>query len=212
MLVDVAGSPPVYDVKPTKLEDVIVSWFRKVEVPIVVITGFMGGGKTDFALEVGRVASDVLGYSVVSNIRQETFDSVETYEELVSYLQNTGGHKLFVYDEAGVSMDSRRSGSAVNVALSHFILLARKFGAGIVFLVQDEDIVDLRVRKFTNVYIKKLNKKRSRITELFDREVSYELVNIDKTSVIYDTYDVAAFSLSPDGEEKTYDAFKYFRE
>ena len=98
----------------------------------------------------------------------------------------------------------------MNVALSHFVLLARKFGAGIVFLVQDEDIVDLRVRKFTNVLVHKINKKRSRVTELFDREVNYELVNIDKTNVVYDTYDVAAFSLSPE-EDRKYDAFKYLK-
>lgn len=108
-------------------------------------------------------------------------------------------------------MESRRSGSAVNVALSHFVLLARKFGAGVVFLVQDADIVDLRVRKFTNVLVHKINKKRSRITELFGKEVNYGLVNIDKTNVVYDTYDVAAFSLSPDAEDKKYDAFKYLK-
>jgi hypothetical protein len=34
--------------------------------------------------------------------------------------------------------------------------------------------------------------------------------DIDKTNVVYDTYDVAAFSLSPD-EEKKYDAFKYLK-
>lgn len=64
----------------------------------------------------------------------------------------------------------------------------------------------LEVRRFTNVLVHKVNKKRSRITELFDREVNYEIVNIDKTNVIYDTYAVAVFSLSPDSEEKKYHA------
>jgi hypothetical protein len=58
---------------------------------------------------------------------------------------------------------------------------------------------------------KKVNKKRSRVTELFGKEVTYELVNIDKTNVVYDTYDVAAFSLSPDENDKKYDAFRHLK-
>jgi hypothetical protein len=33
-------------------------------------------------------------------------------------------------------------------------------------------------------------------------------ISIDKTRVAYDTYDVAAFSLSPE-DDKKYDAFRY---
>lgn len=91
--------------------------------------------------------------------------------------------------------------------LSHFVILARKIKAGI---VQDDDITDLRVRTLANVLVHKKNKKRAFVVERFDKEVSYELVNISKTDVVYDTYDVAAFSLSQDKNGK-YDPFRYHK-
>jgi len=57
-------------------------------------------------------------------------------------------------------------------------------------------LIDQKPLKFTNVLVHKINKKRSRVVELFDKEVNYALVDIDKTHVVYDTYDVTAFNIS----------------
>ena len=207
LVLDVAGSPPVYDVNPTTMDDIIGSWFRKVEVPVIVVSGFMGSGKTDFSLSIGEVAVN-LGYKIVTNIKTEYCSMVKNYEELIRFLKDTDGSKLFIYDEAGVSMDSRRSGSSLNVALSHFVILARKFGAGLVVILQEESFVDIRIRKLCNVVVQRINKKRCVVFELFDKEVRYDLVNIDETHVVYDTYDVASFSLEESSDSKKYDPFK----
>ena len=105
-------------------------------------------------------------------------------------------------------MDSRRSGSSLNVALSHFVILARKFGAGVVVILQEKSFVDIRIRKLCNVVVQRINKKRCVVFELFDKEVRYDLVNVDETHVVYDTFDVASFSLEDAPDSKTYDPFK----
>lgn len=46
--------------------------------------------------------------------------------------------------------------------------------------------------------------------ERSDKETSFEIVNIGKSEVVYDTYDVAAFSLSPD-ENGKYDPFRFHK-
>ena len=64
-----------------------------------------------------------------------------------------------------------------------------------------------------NVFVHRENKKKAHITEIFDKEVNYSIVNITLTRVIYDTYDVAAFALSEEVESKKkgYNPFSTFK-
>jgi len=193
MLLATARPDKVYDLQPMKLEDIVRQWFMKTPVPVILLNGFMGSGKTDFAFSIFQAVKD-MGYTLVTNceIKEDDGFCVNDTEELKSLLERVGGHKLFINDEAGAEGGARRSGSNLNVEINAIVTLARKRKTAVVYITQLERQADIVLRDLGNVLIEKRNPKKVHVKEIFNETITtYTLVNTPETNVYYDSYSIA---------------------
>ena len=165
--------------------------------PIIIIEGRMGTGKTDFAL---FLAENLLYWNIIdevaTNIRvqHEKFRHISSLAELEAWLKSSKSRKLFILDEAALYVDARNPLSAMNRKFRHFVFLLRKFNAKLIAIAQRSIDMESAVRELCLATITKLSKKYAVITsDLLSEPV--ELFNIPKTTVKFDTYDIAEFRL-----------------
>jgi thymidine kinase len=104
---------------------------------IVGFIGDMGSGKT---LSMVRLAYSLhlKGYTIYSNFKLFFPFEYFTLQDILSYAENSQNftNTVFLIDEAHIFMDSRRSASARNLALSYFILQTRKQNVWLFFTTQ----------------------------------------------------------------------------
>ena len=179
-------------------EDVICELF-KYPAPIVLITGRMGSGKTDFALLVAEILlENGIVDEVGTNIRveDERFKRVNSVETLRKWLVSSKKRKLFILDEAAVHIDARRPMSKMNRELRYMAFLLRKFRGKFILVSQRGEDVEstFRAPDLWLATIKKLNKKTALVvSDIWDYPIL--LQGIPKTSIPYDTYDIAPFDM-----------------
>ena len=182
--------------------------FFRYPAPIIIIEGRMGTGKTDFAL---FLAENLLYWGIVDEVatnikaQHEKFRHISSLAELKAWLQSSKSRKLFILDEAALYVDARNPLSAMNRKFRHFVFTLRKYNAKLIAIAQRSIDVESAVRELCLATITKLSKKYAVITsDLLSEPV--ELFNIPRTTVKYDTYDIAEFRLfagasSDDSEE-----------
>ena len=176
--------------------------------PILIVEGRMGTGKTDFAL---FLAENLLYWGIVDEVatnikvQHEKFRHISSLAELEAWLKSSKSRKLFILDEAALYVDARNPLSAMNRKFRHFVFLLRKFNAKLIAIAQRSVDMESAVRELCLATITKLSKKYAVITsDLLSEPV--ELFNIPKTTIKFDTYDIAEFRLfagaeSDDSEE-----------
>lgn len=126
---------------------------------LYAIIGNMRSGKTMFSTWLGHYKYDK-GYSLYANynlynIPYFPIDSVKDFEDVET------PNNFFMMDEAWLSgLDSRRSQSLINIALSETFLQSGKMGKGeyrsndICVTVQDFGQLDVRIRNVTDIVAK----------------------------------------------------------
>lgn len=127
--------------------DFIVHLFRRQISAFIIILGRRGTGKTDLSLLVAEilVSKGVVDH-VASNIK--IYDSpfpiteVTSLEGLKKWAKETGGVKLFLFDEIGKGMTRRRPMASLNVNLIHQFNILRKYKLSIVATTINEQYVD----------------------------------------------------------------------
>ena len=121
---------------------------------IVGFIGDMGSGKT---LSMVRLAYSLhlKGYTIYSNFKLFFPFEYFTLQDILSYAENSQNftNTVFLIDEAHIFMDSRRSASARNLALSYFILQTRKQNVWLFFTTQYYHQVEKRLRASTNAFV-----------------------------------------------------------
>ena len=91
----------------------------------------------------------------------------------------------------------------LNVEFKNLALLVRKFHGKLIIISQQKELVDVRLRELLVAEIEKTSRKTAVLkSTLFKQPII--LANIPKTSIHYDSYDIAEFKMKS-GKEKKYD-------
>lgn len=139
-----------------------------------MIIGFIGKRGSGKTLSMTKEAYLYYrqGYTIYANIKLNFPYEKYTLEDIASYANGEVQFKkvFFIIDEAHVFIDSRRSGSKKNLAISYFILQTRKRDVKLAFTTQYWHQVDKRLRDATEIIVECT----------FDKQ--HERVNIMMTS------------------------------
>lgn len=186
-------------------ERVICSLFR-YKAPIVFITGRFGFGKTDFSLLIAEI---LLRHGIIkkfgSNIKVENCDRFTYITNLVrlkEWLYPKHIHKLFILDEAGINVDRRNPLGKLNRQIRYMGFLLRKFRGKLIFISQRSKDIESTFAD-TDIWLatfKKLSKTEALLISNVHDE-PYYLHGIPKTSLEFDTYDIAPFTTEPEFNE-----------
>lgn len=188
--------------------DVVKTIFSE-PAPLIIIYGKKGTGKTDFSLLTAEVTQELgLVQKVATNIRTDRFELIDSYTKLKNWLTSDVKTKLFIFDEAGVYLPARRATSKPNVKMLKLAYLMRKYRSKWIFVTVSYRDLDPAFKSpdICTAVIKKVSKKFALI-DLLDGEPPIEFYNVPKTSVSFDTYDIAFFDFE-NGERKKKEALK----
>jgi hypothetical protein len=166
---------------------------------VIFISGAKELGKTDIALLLAEVCH-ILGFRrhIATNIRTDSYmieKQITNYDDLKRWLL-TSGRKLFVLDEAGTSLKKMRFMSEKNQLIMDTIQLIRHYDAGFIGIAPSDVFID---NNFLNTdildaRIKKISLHTAQVKDYLNRE-SYFLLDVPRTSIRFNSKDVAEFSL-----------------
>lgn len=126
---------------------------------IIAFTGNRGSGKT---LSMSREAYIKYkeGYSVYSNFKVNFPFKYYTLKDILEFSNNSQKFKktIFLLDEAGVVVDSRRSGRGFNTAFSYWVAQTRKKDIDLYYCTQFSRLIDVRLRVHTDMVVQCLSK------------------------------------------------------
>lgn len=176
----------------------------------IIVTGDLKTGKTDFSLLFVEKAFDLqlieIALTNIKIIDSRGYDvrTINNNLELEKYLRNLKRHNMrsiFILDEAGLILSSRRVLSKKNELFMKLSRLARKYFCTFIFVTQRLQDLDPALRSLCIGIFEKTSKKHAYLrSPLFPYEI--ELVNIPKTKIKFDTYDIAEFRYLTEEEAK----------
>jgi len=166
---------------------------------MVLIVGDWKTGKTDFALLIAeRLLELGIVKKVASNI--ETADPriefISSLDRLRYWLYADKTRKLYILDEAGVHFPRRTPMKEKNVQAIQLLPEISKAHARLIVVTQDPDTVDSQFLNPTwlKALIVKDSLKNARlISDMFETVIT--LKDIPKTTIKYDPYAIAPFTL-----------------
>ena len=195
-------------------EQIICRLFRD-PAPIVFITGRHGRGKTDFGLLIAEI---LLKHGIIkkfgSNIKvldAQGYDYtyITNLVRLKKWLYPKRIHKLFILDEAGINVDRRNPLGKLNREIRYLGFLLRKFRGKLVLISQRSKDIESTFTD-TDIWLgtfKKISKTEALlISNLY--EGPYYISDIPKTSIIFDSYDIAPFTSEPEKLSEEMDTFE----
>jgi len=197
-----------------EFEKEICDLFR-YEAPIVFIVGRFGSGKTDFALLIAEI---LLKHGVIkkfgSNIRVldargYDYTYITNLVSLREWLYPKHVSKLFILDEAGINVDARNWQSKLNRQIRHIGFLLRKFSGKFIFISQRSKDIE-KTFQDTDIWLatfKKIRKKEAMLISNVHDSPAY-FFDIPKTSLVFDTRDIALFSAEPNYEDMEAQTFE----
>jgi len=113
--------------------------------------GDLGSGKTLF-MTIRAYMSYLSGVTIISNYHlnfpHQRVEKIADLDQIID--ENTDKSFLFVFDEPFISVDSRMSGSKLNIQLSQRVLQSRKMNMSILYSARFIREVELRLRAVTN--------------------------------------------------------------
>lgn len=182
--------------------DLIRKLFNRGTSAFIIIFGRRETGKTDMGLLIAEIL-----YAL--GIIQEFATNIKIYEspfpikhitnldDLRLWSKDTSGRKLFLFDEYGKAFRRRSPMSSLNVKLIDDLQVLRKFKLSTVAMTVDEKYIDnssLGEDVLDGVFIK-FNYKNPKVAFYKDLLEDYtkRIIGIPRTSLKFDTYDVAPF-------------------
>ena len=176
-----------------------------VPAPIIFVTGRMGKGKTDFCLLIGELA---LQYGwvkhVATNIKvfDERFLHITSWAELENWLKLDRRKKLYIFDEASSNISRRTPMAQLNRKIIDLAFKLRKYRAHLLLAAVSRGLVDSTFEAIPDLVLGEFQ-KITRETAILQSDLFDDLIvirNIPPTTVKFDTYDIAPFSLTPPDE------------
>jgi len=182
---------------------IICELFR-YDAPIVFITGRFGFGKTDFSLLIAEILLEnkiikKFGSNIgIKNPQDYPFQHITNIVQLKKWLYPKTEPKLFILDEAGIHTDRRNPTGRINREIRHIGFLLRKFSGKFIFISQRGEDIDSTFAH-TDIWLATFHKIRKDKALLFSNvHMNPKLIrNIPRTSIKFDTRDIAPFSLEP---------------
>jgi len=167
---------------------------------VIFVCGGKEKGKTEFSLFLGEYCF-AMGYrtKVATNIDAKASDysirQITYFDDLKEWLKSSG-LKLFILDEAGKHIRKLRFMTEKNILIMDTIQLIRHYDCGFIGVAPSETFID---NNFLNTdildaKIRKLSKKKAKVFDYLNRD-SYFLEDIPKTSISFNSKDVANFRL-----------------
>ena len=195
-------------------EKVICKLFS-YSAPIIFITGRFGFGKTDFSLLIAEILlKNGIIKKFASNIK--VFDSqnipytyITNLVTLKEWLYPKRISKLFILDEAGINVDRRNPLGKLNRQIRYLGFLLRKFRGKLIFISQRSKDIESTFAD-TDIWLatfKKTSKTEALLVSNIYDEPFY-LSDIPRTSIKFDTYDIAPFTTEPKYDELEAQSFE----
>ena len=176
-----------------------------VPAPIIFVTGRMGKGKTDFCLLIGELALQNRWVNhVATNIKvfDDRFVHITSWAELENWLKLDRKKKLYIFDEASSNISRRTPMAQLNRRIVDLAFKLRKYRAHLLLAAVSRGLVDSTFETIPDLVLGEFQKV-SRETAILQSDLFDDLIiirNIPPTTVKFDTYDIAPFSLTPPDE------------
>jgi len=197
----------------------ITRLFTRGTSAFLIILGRRETGKTDFALLIAEILYNAgIIKNVATNIKiyKSPFPitHIDNLDDLRFWCKDTRGKKLFLFDEYGKVMRRRTPMSRLNIKLIDDLQVLRKFKLSTVAITVNEKYIDNAVlgTDILDGYFFKPNYKNPKLALYFDylENHTQTLTGIPRTSIAFDTWDVAAFKehgivVKPEFKEKDID-------
>ncbi|RLI44542.1 hypothetical protein DRO69_07135 [Candidatus Bathyarchaeota archaeon] len=180
----------------------------QVPAPIIFVTGRMGKGKTDFSLLLSELALQNRWVKhVATNIK--VFDSrfihITNLADLKKWLKHDRRKKLYVFDEASSNISRRTPMAKLNRQIIDLAFKLRKYKAHLIFVAVSRGVVDSTFEAIPDLVLgefQKISKDKAILsTQLYDDAIIF--YNIPGTTMQFDTYDIAPFTLTASEGERT---------
>ena len=166
---------------------------------IIYISGAKEKGKTDFSLLLAEYCH-LKGFrtKLTTNIETESYmieKQITNLPDLQAWLKEKG-RKLFILDEAGLSVAKLRFMSQINVEVMKILQMIRHYDAGFIGVAPSSKNVDSTFMDtdILDAHIKKLRKDTAIVKDYLENE-SYFLEDICKTSINFNSKHIAEFKL-----------------
>jgi hypothetical protein len=166
---------------------------------IIFIDGRKKSGKTDFALKLAEYCYEHdLRKHVATNIKTESYMIEKQVSDLPTLKEwlLTKGKKTYVLDEAGKSLGRKRFMTNLSNEIMSIIQLIRHYDALLIGIAPSAAFVDSTFfnTDILDARIHKKNQQTARLKDILHRK-SITLSNIQRTSIKFDSKDVADFTL-----------------
>ena len=182
--------------------DFIVRLFTRATSAFIIILGRRETGKTDFGLLITEIleAQDIMKYFATNiKIYESSFpiEHITNLEDLRFWCENNKGKKLFVFDEYGKAMRRRKPMSRLNIKLIDDLQILRKHKLSTIAITVNEKYIDnaaLGSDILDGFFLKPFykNQKIALYEDLLNLS-TMRLKGIPRTSIKFDTWDVAPF-------------------
>jgi hypothetical protein len=166
---------------------------------IIYISGAKEKGKTDFGLFLAE-ASYLKGYrtKISTNITTESYmieKQITNLPDLKQWLQEKG-RKLFILDEAGLSIPKLRFMSNMNIEIMKILQMIRHYDAGFIGIAPSTKNIDSTFMNtdILDAHIKKINKLTALVKDYLEND-TYFLEEIPRTSVTFNSKHIAEFKM-----------------
>jgi len=177
-----------------------------VPAPIRFVTGRMGKGKTNFSLllcELALIKRWVRHVATNIKVDDPRFLRITSFPQLESWLKANSQKKLFNFDEASSNISRRTPLARLNKQIIDLAFKLRKYRAHLIIVAVSRQLVDSTFDAIPDLVLaefRKVSRDKAVLTSpIFDDDII--LYNIPSTTVKFDTYDIAPFTLTaPEGQ------------
>jgi len=177
----------------------------QVPAPIIFVTGRMGKGKTDFSLLLCELTLQNRWIKhVATNIKvhDERLLHITSWSELDSWVKIDKQKKLYIFDEASSNIPRRTPLAKLNRKIKDLAIKLRKYRGHLILVAVSRALVDSVFESIPDLVLgefEKISKYTAVLkSQLFDDAII--LHNIPGTTLKFDTYDIATFTLTPSDE------------
>jgi len=180
----------------------VLRLFLRATSAFIIIFGRRETGKTDLSLLIAEILhadSSFKYFSTNIKIYEAPFDieHITNLDDLKFWSEQNKGKKLFIFDEYGKAMRRRSPMSSLNVKLIDELQVLRKNKQSTIAVTVNEKYVDNASlgSDVLDGYFFKPNYRNPKVAYYVDLLESHSqtLKNIPRTSIKFDTWDVAVF-------------------
>ncbi len=166
---------------------------------IIYISGAKEKGKTDFGLFLAEF-SHINKYrtKISTNIETESYmieKQITNLPDLKDWLQEKG-KKLFILDEAGLSIPKLRFMSSMNIEIMKILQMIRHYDAGFIGIAPSTKNIDSTFMNtdILDAHIKKITKRVAKVKDYLQND-TYFLEDIPKTTINFNSKHIAEFKM-----------------